>query len=64
MSRSRRVAYWVTTGQVALGMVSGGVPHVLHVQAEPGEQGTLVEGGCVMIISASDLFRAHIQRRS
>ncbi|CAN96481.1 conserved membrane hypothetical protein [Sorangium cellulosum So ce56] len=33
MSRARLVAYWVTTGWVALGMVSGGVAHVLHVPA-------------------------------
>jgi hypothetical protein len=33
MSRSRLVAYWVTTGLVALGMVSGGVAQVLHVPA-------------------------------
>jgi hypothetical protein len=33
MSRSRLVAYWVTTGLVASSMVSGGVAHVLHVQA-------------------------------
>ena len=33
MSRSRLVAYWVTTGWVALSMVSGGVAHVLHVPA-------------------------------
>ncbi|MDI1482927.1 DoxX family protein [Polyangium sp. y55x31] len=33
MSRSRLVAYWVTTCWVALGMVSGGVAHVLHVPA-------------------------------
>ena len=33
MSRSRLVAYWVTTGWVALGMVSAGVAQVLHVPA-------------------------------
>ena len=33
MSRSRLVAYWVTTRLVASFMVSGGVAHVLHVQA-------------------------------
>ncbi|WP_437586973.1 DoxX family protein [Sorangium sp. So ce1000] len=33
MSRSRLVAYWVTTGLVASSMVSGGVAHVLHVPA-------------------------------
>ena len=32
MSRSRLVAYWVTTGLVASSMVSGGVAHVLHMQ--------------------------------
>jgi hypothetical protein len=37
MSRSRLVAYWVTTGRVVSGIVSGGMPHVLHGQAEPGE---------------------------
>ena len=39
MSRSRLVAYWVTTGLVASSMVSGGVAHVLHVQAS-------VDGSC------------------
>jgi len=33
MSRSRLVAYWVTTGLVASSMLSAGVAHVLHVQA-------------------------------
>ena len=33
MSRSRLVAYWVTTGLVASSMLHGGVAHVLHVQA-------------------------------
>jgi len=33
VSRSRLVPYWVTTGLVALGMVSGGVAQVLHVPA-------------------------------
>ena len=33
MSRSRLVAYWVTTRLVASSMLSAGVAHVLHVQA-------------------------------
>jgi uncharacterized membrane protein YphA (DoxX/SURF4 family) len=33
MTRSRLVAYWVTTGLVASSMLSGGVTHVLHVPA-------------------------------
>lgn len=33
MSRSRLVAYWVTTGLVASFMLSAGVAHVLHVPA-------------------------------
>jgi len=33
MSRSKRVAYWVTTGLVATSMLSGGVAQVLHVPA-------------------------------
>ena len=50
MSRSRLVAYWETTGLVALGMVSGGVTQVVITEQgdyldgldrpEPGEQGT------------------------
>ena len=33
MSRSRLVAYWATTGLVALSMLTGGVAHVLHAPA-------------------------------
>jgi uncharacterized membrane protein YphA (DoxX/SURF4 family) len=33
MSRSRVVAYWLTTGLVALSMLSGGLAHVLHAPA-------------------------------
>jgi len=33
MSRSRAVAYWVTTGLVTLSMLSGGVAHVVHAPA-------------------------------
>jgi hypothetical protein len=64
MSRSRLVAYWVTTGWVAMGMVSGGVAHVLHVQAEPGEQDALAEGGYVVLVGVPDPLRARLQRKS
>ncbi len=62
MSRSRLVAYWVTTGLVASSMVSGGVAQVLHVPANVegfvrlgyplhfvtlSEQDALAEGGYV-----------------
>ena len=33
MSRSKLVAYWVTTGLVASSLLSGGAAHVLHVPA-------------------------------
>ena len=76
MSRSRLVAYWVTTGLVASSMLSAGVAHVLHVQASVdgfvrlgyplhlvtlSEQGALAEGGYVGV---PDPLRARLQRRS
>lgn len=33
MSRPKLVAYWATTGLVALSMPSGGVAHGLHLSA-------------------------------
>jgi len=63
MSRSRLVAYWVTTGLVASSVLSASVAHVLHVQANVdgfvrlgyplhfvtlGEQDALAEGGYVV----------------
>lgn len=32
MSRSKVLGYWVSTAWVALGMFSGGIAHVMHVQ--------------------------------
>jgi hypothetical protein len=76
MSRSRLVAYWVTTGLVASSMLSAGVAHVLHVQASVdgfvrlgyplhfatlSEQDALAEGGYVGV---PDPLRARLQRRS
>jgi hypothetical protein len=49
MSRSRLVAYWVTTGLVASSMVSGGVAQVLHVQAN-------VDGFVRLGYACGDLF--------
>jgi hypothetical protein len=79
MSRSRLVAYWVTTGLVASSMVSGGVAHVLHMQASVdgfvrlgyplhfvtlGEQDALAEGGYVVLVGVPDPLGARLQRRS
>jgi hypothetical protein len=79
MSRSRLVAYWVTTGRVASSLVSGGVAHVLHMQAsvdgfvrlgDPlhfvtlGEQDALAEGGYVVLVGVPDPLGARLQRRS
>jgi hypothetical protein len=49
MSRSRPAACWVTTGLVASSMVSGGVAHVLHVQAS-------VDGFVRLGYACGDLF--------
>jgi hypothetical protein len=79
MSRSRLVAYWVTTGLVASSMVSSGVAHVLHMQASVdgfvrlgyplhfvtlGEQDALAEGGYVVLVGVPDPLGARLQRRS
>jgi hypothetical protein len=79
MSRSRLVAYWVTTGLVASSLVSGGVAHVLHMQASVdgfvrlgyplhfvtlGEQDALAEGGYVVLVGVPDPLGARLQRRS
>ena len=79
MSRSKLVDYWVTTGLFASSMVSGGVAHVLHVQASVdgfvrlayplhlvtlGEQDALAEGGCEVLAGVPDPLRARLQRRS
>jgi hypothetical protein len=79
MSRSRLVAYSVTTGLVASSMVSGGVAPVLHVPASVdgfvrlgyplhlvtlGEQDALAEGGYVALVGVPEPLRARLQRRS
>ncbi|MGH7551127.1 MAG: hypothetical protein ACREK3_10340 [Gemmatimonadota bacterium] len=79
MSRSKLVAYWVITGLVASSMVSGGVAHILHVQANVdgferlgyplhfvtlGEQDALAEGGYVVLVGVPDPLLARLQRRS
>ena len=79
MSRSRLVAYWVTIGLVASSMVSGGVAHVLHVQASAdgfvrlgyllhfvtlGVEEALAEGGYVLLVGLPDPLRARLHRRS
>ena len=79
MSRSRLVACWVTTGLVASSTDSGGVAHVLHVQASVdgfvrlgyplhfvtlGEQDALAVDGYVVLVGVPDPLRARLQRRS
>ena len=77
MSRSRLVACSVTIGLVASSMVSGGVAHVLQVQASVdgfvrlgyplhsvtlGEQHTLAEHA--VLVGSPDPLRARLQRMS
>ena len=77
MSRSRLAACWVTTGLVASSMVSGGVAHVLHVQASVdgfvrlgyrlpsvtlGEQHTTATHA--VLVGSPDPLRARLQRMS
>ena len=77
MSRSRLVAYWVTTRLVASYVVSAGVAQVLHMQANAdgfvllchplhfvtlGEQDALAEGDYVDVLDP--LGARLLQRRS
>jgi len=79
MSRSRFVAYWVSTGRVASSVLSAGEADVLHVQANAdgfvrlgyplhfvtlSEQNALAEWGYVVLVGVPDPLRARLQGRS